>query len=228
MKMVVPAALGAAGLAAAAFQAWTQPMAPRSYIPADVAYGERRDVAVAGVAAAGPHMSKAVSGLLNGLMAAADRGDWATAKAMLGQARAAPNPSRFDLFEIDVVASFVAINTDDPDTALTSSKRVIASPLFRTAQTRQEQRAMLRNAVLLSNQAGDFSGAVALGEKLAASGPMDDASTVALASAYLGDGEGAKARALALKVIDAALAAGRKPDQGALRIVLESQEQRRP
>jgi tetratricopeptide (TPR) repeat protein len=214
--------LGAAVVAAAGVQASAQQAAPRSYTPADVAYRAGHAVGPGAAAPAAAHMSRAVSRLLIALMDAAKQGDWVTAEARLMQARGVQAPSELDRFEIEVVASFVALNMRDHPTALASYEKVIASPLFATAQTLREQRAALQNAMVLSNEAGDYAQAIAFGEKLAASGPMDGASAVPLAFAYLAAGRSSEAQALAQKTIDADVAAGMKPDQAALEIVSRS------
>ena len=218
------AVLGAVVAATTALQASAQQTAPLSYTPADVAYRAAHAISPAGAAPAGAHMSRAVAQLLSALMAAAKRGDWVTAEAELMQARGVQSPSDLDRFETDVVASFVALSMRDHATALASYEKVIASPLFATAQTPQEQRATLQNAMVLSNEAGDFAQAIAFGEKLAARGPMDRASAIPLAFAYLADGRYSQAQALAQKTIDADVAGGRKPDESALQIVLMSKK----
>ncbi|MFI4934213.1 MAG: hypothetical protein ACHP7N_06315 [Caulobacterales bacterium] len=217
----VAAALGATMLAAAAFQTRAAEQMPSQSITG-ATYGGNPDATGVPPAAAGPMMSAPVSDLLKALMDAAGRHDWTTAKAKLVRVRAVNNPSDFDRFEIEVVSGFVAVNTGDHTGALASYKRVIASPLFATAETPQQQSAMLKNAMILSNEAGDFAGAVAFGEKLAARGAMDDTAAVALAFAYFGAGDYAKAAALAQKAIDAAVAAGKQPDDSAVQILSKS------
>jgi hypothetical protein len=206
----VPAALAAAVLAAASLQV-------RAQEP-----GMLGDQTGAPAGPTRPHMSAAVSDALKAVMDAAGTRDWAAAKAALLKARAAKNPSDYDLFEIEVVTGFVAVNTGDHAAALASYKRVIANSLFATAETPADQAATLKNAMILSNEAGDYAGGVTLGEKLAATGAMDVTSAVALAFAYFGAGQYAKAGALAQQAIDAAVAAGVKPDDGAVQIVLKS------
>ena len=76
--------------------------------------------------------------------------------------------------------------------------------------------------MILSNAAGDYPGAVSLGGKLAASGPLDDAAAIALAVAYYGNNDFTNAQNLAQKAIDAEVSAGRKPDETALQIVAKS------
>ena len=218
------AVLGALVVAATALQASAQQAAPLSYTPADVAYRASHDTGPAGAVPAGAHMSRTVGRLLRALMEAATKRDWVTAEATLMHVREVQNPSDLDRFEIEVVASFIALSMHDHATALASYEKVIASPLFATAQTPQDQRATLKNAMVLSNEAGDYAQAIAFGEKLAARGPMDGESAVPLAFAYLADGRYSKAQALAQKAIDAAVAAGKKPDETALEIVSRSKE----
>jgi len=122
------------------------------------------------------------------------------------------------------VTSFVAINTGDHATALASYERMIASPYFTTGPTPDEQRAMLLNAMILSNEAGRFEDTVALGGRLGPMGPLSESAAVALAFGYLGNHEYADAEAVAQKAVDAAVAAGKRPNDSALQIVLKCKE----
>lgn len=169
-----------------------------------------------------PRMSPAASGLMKATLAAAGEKDWTTAKAKLAEARTISNPTAFDTFEIEMVAAFVAVNTADHAGALAGYKKVIDSPFFSSAQTKAQQSAMLRNAMILANEASDFPSAISFGAKLAAVGPVDDASAIALAVAYYGNKDYAMAKSLAQKCIDAAIAAGTKPSDVATEILAKS------
>ena len=169
-----------------------------------------------------PRMSMRVNDLVKATLAAAAQSDWATAKTKVAEARAVSDPSDFDSFEIETVAAFVAVNTGDDAGALASYKKVIASPYFATTQTSALQSSTLKNAIILANAASDFTSAIAFGAKLAATGPVDDATTIMLAMAYYGNKDYATARTLAQKTIDAAIAAGAKPSETATEIVAKS------
>jgi hypothetical protein len=169
-----------------------------------------------------PRMSPRVNDAMKAVLAAAGQRDWTTAKAKLAEARTIPNPSAFDTFEIDTAAAFVAVNTGDFPGGLASYKKAIASPFFATAQTSAQQGLTLKNAIILANAASDFSGAIAFGAKLAAIGPVDDATSIMLAMAYFGNRDYATAKRLAQKTIDAAIAAGAKPSADAIEIVTKS------
>lgn len=169
-----------------------------------------------------PHMSMRVNDLMKATLSAGGQRDWTTAKAKLEEARAVSNPTEFDSFEIETVAAFVAVNTGDTASALASYKKAIASPFFATTQTKAQQSSTLRNAIILANAASDFTSAIAFGAKLTAIGPVDDATAIMLAMAYYGNKDYATAKSLAQKAIDAALAAGTKPDETATEIVAKS------
>src|SRR5690349_16336059 len=151
-----------------------------------------------------PRMSPRVNDLMRATLAAAGQKDWTTAKAKLEEARTVPDPSEFDSFEIDNAAAFVSVNTGDYKSALASYKKVIASPFFAVSQTSALQSSTLKNAIILANAASDFTSAIAFGAKLAAIGPVDDATSVMLAMAYYGNKDYATAKSLAQKSIDAA------------------------
>lgn len=169
-----------------------------------------------------PRMSPRINDLMKAALAAAGQRDWTTAKAKLEEAKAVPNPSAFDIFEMDNAAAFVSVNTGDYAGALASYKKVTASPFFATSQTSEQQSSALKNAIILANAASDFTGAIAFGAKLAAIGPIDDATSIMLAMAYYGNRDYATAKSLAQKSIDAAIAAGTKPSADATEIVAKS------
>jgi hypothetical protein len=186
--------------------------------------GDRHDVdpGFPGQAGTTPHMSAAVSFALREALFAVHRKDWETAKAKLREARAAANASDFDRFEIEVAASYLALNTGDRRDALDSYKKVIASAFFKT-QTALERSATLRNAMILSNEVHDFPGAVSLGTRLASEGPLDETAAIALATAYFGDKNYAAAQTLAQRTLDAEVAAGMATNTSAMQIVAQSE-----
>jgi len=175
-------------------------------------------------ASKGPHMSTSVSRTLKALFDATKKGDWDTAKGKLVEVRAISTATDFDKFEIEVAGAYVALNSKPKDdaAALASYKLVIASPFFATALSKTEQGGTLRNAMVLSNAAGDYDNAISFGGKLAAAGAMDENSAIALATAYYGKGNYAAARDLAQKAIDAEAAAGKPADPTATQIVAQS------
>lgn len=168
------------------------------------------------------HLSPAVGRALEALLAAARQHDWQLARTKLKEARAVSSPNDFDQFEISVMASFVALSTDDHETALASYRDVVASPFFDTVETSSEQSAILKNAMILSNKVGDYPSAITFGNRLISLDPIDDSSAVALAMAYFANDDFIDAKSLAQKAVDAAVAAGRKPDEIALQIISKS------
>ncbi len=169
-----------------------------------------------------PMMSPVVSALMKQVLTAAGQKDWVTANNYVLLARDYTSMTRFDRFEVELVAGFVALNTGKDTAALTTYRFAIGSPFFPTALALPQQRDMLRNAMILSNKAGDFRDTIAFGNKLAALGPLDEGAALTLAMACLADKDYAAAQTLAQKVIDAALAAGHKPEDAALQIVANS------
>jgi hypothetical protein len=166
--------------------------------------------------------SKTVGLALQAALAAAQTKDMATAQAKLNEARAAA-ATDFDKVEVDQVAAFIAINSTPSDHpgALAAYKSAIANPAFADLDA-VEQASTMKNAMILCSEIKDFACAVQIGERMMASGQIDSAAAGSLAVAYYYNKDYAKARALAQKSIDAALAAGSKPDQGSLQIMLKS------
>jgi hypothetical protein len=175
--------------------------------------------------AAGPQMSYGLTKIMRSLSAAAQAKDWTTAKAKLAEAQALPNPTAFDTFEIDVITAYVDINTADHPGALAAYKKVIANPLFATAQKPAEQAGTLKNAMVLANEAGDYTSAIGFGQKLAGMGAVDDGAAVSLAAAYFGNKQFAQAQSLAQSAIDAETKAGETPNATAVQIVAQAKAQ---
>ncbi len=170
----------------------------------------------------GPHMSSAVSKLVKAVVDAGGKKDWTTAKAKLAEARALSGLTDFDLFELDVVTGFVAVNTGDHPGALASYKKEIANPLFATALSKGDQVGTVKNAMVLSNEATDYPGTIALGQTLMSIGPLDTSAAITMALAYYAKGDYAMAQSLAQKAIDADVAAGKTPNPTAAEIVVKS------
>src|SRR6185312_1089988 len=105
------------------------------------------------------------------------------AKEKLAKLRAMQRATPFDRFEIEVAAAFVAVNTGDKAAGLASYKTIIADPLFDKAQKPDQQTATLKNAMVLANEVGSYQDAIGFGQKLAASGAMDESAAIAMATA---------------------------------------------
>jgi len=163
-----------------------------------------------------------VGSRLKAVIAAARDNDWTTAQARLKEAYEVANATDIDRFSIDVVSGFVAINTGDHATALASYRKVIASTYFHSAQTRREQEATLKNAMILCNEVSAFSDAIAYGELLDDGWRLDNVSALALATAYFGNKDYAKAQRMAQKAIDLANDAGRPVSDDARQILAKS------
>jgi hypothetical protein len=172
--------------------------------------------------APGPKATKAVGVELQAAITAAQAKDYATAQQHIAAAKAAPNQNDFDPVEIDIVSAYVALGLNDHAGALAAYKRVIASPYFTQAEKPEDQTSTLKNTMMLEAEAKDYAGAIQTGERLAASGSLDDRAAASLATAYYFNKEYAKARSLAQKSIDAAAAAHTKPDAAALEIMFNS------
>jgi hypothetical protein len=168
----------------------------------------------------GPKMG-AAGDALKAAMAAAQKKDWSAAEMHLAEARRYPSLSDFDQFEIDVANGYIALNAGNYGTARESYRAEIANPYF-AGLAPAEQKATLKNAMILFNEISDYSTATLYGEKLADKGPLDDIAALALATAYFGDKDYAKAEHLAQDSIDMAAHAGKPANDGALQIVAKS------
>ncbi len=177
----------------------------------------------ADTAPAKPKTTKGVGLALQAALAAALAKDMTTAQAKLGEARAVTDVTEFDRVEIDQVTAYIAINSTPSDHpgALAAYKSAIANPSFPLLE-QSEQTGTLKNAMILCNEIKDFACAVQIGEKVMATGHIDDMTAGTLAVAYYYNKDYAKARTLAQKSVDVAIAAGNKPDHGSLQIIMNS------
>jgi tetratricopeptide (TPR) repeat protein len=82
---------------------------------------------------------------------------------------------------------------------------------------------IFHNAMLLSTEAKHYQKVIEFGALADKAGGMDDKEQTALAQSYYFLGEYDKSAAVAQKAVDAAVAAGRVPDRGALQLILTSQ-----
>jgi len=170
----------------------------------------------------GPTVQKAVGVALQAAIAAVQAKDYPTAEAKIAEAKAVSALTDVDQIKIDIVIAYLAVSKGDQPAGLAAYKRIIASPVFTIAQTPDEQSATLKNTMILGNLAKDWPTSIAAGEKLAASGIMDDAGASNLSIAYYYNKDYAKAAALANKSVAASIAAGKKPELGVLQIVKNS------
>ncbi len=175
-----------------------------------------------------PEMSMEVSDVLRALFDAGKNKDWDRAKAKLAEARAFSKPNDVDLYEIEVASGYISFNTtiaaksNDFSATLDSYKKQVANPMFDKMETVENKTHTLKNGMILANQAGDFPGAIAFGEKLVAMGGIDDQSATTLALAYFGHKDYAKAESMAQSAINAETAASLKPNDSAVQIVAQS------
>lgn len=172
--------------------------------------------------ATGPKASRAQGLEMQAAITAVQAKDIAGAKAHIAAAKALPNPTDIDLIDIDITDAFVALGENDHARLLSLYKSITASPLFTQVEKPDEQAGTLKNMMLLQLETKDYAGAAQSGERIAASGAMDDKTAGSLATAYYMSKDFAKARALAQKSIDASVAAGGKPSQPALQIMFNS------
>lgn len=173
-------------------------------------------------AMSGPKASHAVGVALQAAITAVQAKDLATAKTQLAAAQAVPNLTDVDQIDINIVDAYIAISENNHPRLLQLYKTISASPLFTQVEKPEEQAGTLQNMMLLEMEVKDYPGAIAAGERLAASGTLDNKSAASLATAYYMNKDYAKARGLAQKSIDASVAAKQKPEMAAMQIIFNS------
>jgi len=189
-------------------------------------YAGAATVAMTTSAAAEDQVSHDVGVALNASLKALQGGDLATANAKVQDAEAAKK-SDYDEFKINQVRVAIALQTKDYATADTAYEALIASPSFADFSP-DDQKATLKNAIILSGSFQKWSEVIAFGKQLDALHGLDDTTYGTLAVAYYNSKDQAAAADAAQKSIDMAKAAGKTPDPNALTIVANTQAQTNP
>jgi len=145
--------------------------------------------------------------------------DWAGAMAALKEAQAIPDRTPFDDYKINQFMAFSAVNLKDYTTAITAYEAMAASP----EEDPVDKAGTRHNLVLLNYDAKDYAKTLKYGEELVALGSVDEKIATTMAQAYYFTNNYAKAEEWAKKVIDTDVAANKKPDQGALSVLLSAQ-----
>jgi hypothetical protein len=150
---------------------------------------------------------------------AVKEGDWATAMAKLKEAQAVPERTPYDDYKINQFMAYAAVNLKDYPAAIAAYEAMAASPEEEAA----EKAGTRHNLVLLCYDAKDYAKTIKYGEQLVALGSVDEKIATTMAQAYYFTNNYPKAEQWAQKVVDADVAANKRPDQGALSVMLSAQ-----
>jgi tetratricopeptide (TPR) repeat protein len=161
-----------------------------------------------------PKVSPDVSKLLGATKKLIDAGDFTTAKATVLQAKALPNRTGIDDFEINNFIGNIAIRQNDHAAAEVAFSAMADSPDMPDSQ----KAATLRIAALLSTEARHFDKGIKYANAyIALGGPPDDSVLASLSEAYYYTNDFANAEITAKKAI-AAAEPGKPPNQNALTV----------
>lgn len=167
-------------------------------------------------------VSRDVGKPLNDAIQAIQTKDFKTAHDKIAEADAVATKSDFDVFKINQMKAYLAIQEQDYGTATTAYESMIASPSF-AGQPDADKVTTLHNGILLSGQAKHWPQVIADAQQLEALKVADDKTYAVLAQAYYFTNDYANAEKVAQQSIDASKAAGKQPEQAALEIIMSAQ-----
>jgi len=166
-----------------------------------------------------PKVSPDVSKLLTAAKKLMDAGDFTTAKATVLQAKALPNRTGIDDFEITNFMGNIAIRQNDHAAAEVAFTAMADSPDMPDSQ----KAATLRIAALLAVEAKHFDKGIKYANAYNALGqPPDDSVLASLSEAYYYSNDFANAEITAKKAV-AAAEPGKPPNQNALAVAFGAQ-----
>lgn len=169
-----------------------------------------------------PSISSAMRKPLTDVQNALGKKDYPAALAAITAAKAVPSPSPYESYLIDRFSMSVHIGMQDLDAADVDAEA--AADLDPSVIPDNEKAAVYRAATQLAVRSKHFDKAVKYAKIYMAMTPPPPASDMPMiAQALFYGGDYAGAQALAQKNIDAATAAGKKPDRGDLSVIMSSQ-----
>jgi len=185
-------------------------------------------LALAGPAsAAAPKISKSVAPALQAAQTAAQQGKWQDALTQARAAQAIPDRTPFDDVTINDFIGLAAVNLKDFKTATVAFEAAADNPA-NSDMDPNDRVGLYHNALLLAADAQHWQKVVAYGQVLEGLNKMDDVTDVEVAVAYYNLKDTARAQQYAQKSIDAAKAAGKQPQENALKIVMNAQAAANP
>jgi len=179
-----------------------------------------------GVAAA-TKVSKAVAPALSAAQKAAQAGNWAEALSQARAAQAVAGRTPIDDVTINDFIGVAAVNLKDFKTATAAFEAAADSPA-NTEMDPAERADLYHNALLLAGDAQQWQKVFTYAQVLESLNKMDDATYLEVAIGYYNMKDTARAKQYAQRSIDAAKAAGKPPQDNALKIVMNSEAQANP
>jgi hypothetical protein len=170
---------------------------------------------------AGPQVRPAVGKPLNDAMKLVDMKDFAGALAKVKEADAVTDKTPFEEYSISKYMGFIAINQPMPDytAATVAYNRQVASGAAPDA----EKVNMYNIAMRLNYQAMNYPEVIKEAQALKAIQPLDDTGHLVLIQSYYNSNDFANAATAAKDQIAARVAAGMKPTEDVLGLLLNAQ-----
>jgi tetratricopeptide (TPR) repeat protein len=176
-------------------------------------------VSAAQAADAPPKLSAGVAKQIIAAQKAAQAGDWAGAKTALDAATLVSNRTPYDDYEIQEFTLLIDANTNDIPGAAAAAQAAADSP----AAPEADKQKNYKNATQLSLMSKQYDKAADYARKLQATNPTDTGMIEAMGQAYFFAKDYPSAIAVTQKLVDADIAAKRKPSRNALEVLLNSQ-----
>ncbi|MFL6690458.1 MAG: hypothetical protein ACJ8IR_09790 [Alphaproteobacteria bacterium] len=172
-------------------------------------------------------LSKSLSEPMSAAAKAAQAGNWQEALTQARAAQAISGRTPFDDVEINMFIGQAAINLQDMKTATTALEAAADSPANSDLDPTERQQ-LYHNALLLASNAQQWQKVAAYAQVIEPSGKMDDVAYADTAVAYYMLKDTARATQYAQKSVDASKAAGKQPQENALKLVMNAQAQSNP
>jgi hypothetical protein len=184
-------------------------------IPGDAAY------AAAAKKEAPPTVRTAIGKPLNDAMKAIDAKDFATALAKVKEADAVKDKTPYEDYQVAKYYGFIAINAPMPDyaAAAVAYNREIAS----VGAPDAEKASMYNVAMRLNYQTMNFAEVIKDAAELQKMQPLDDTGYLVLIQSYYNTNDFTNAADIAKKEIAAKVAAGGKPSEDVLGLLLNAE-----
>jgi hypothetical protein len=170
-------------------------------------------------AADAPKLSSGVQKQLAVAQKANGTQDWGAMKAALDAANQVSGRTDYDNYMIAEFTLAMDAGMKDYAAAAVAAQAMADSP----AQPDAEKAKNLRNALSLSLQIKQFDKALLYAKALAATNPTDLNNQNMIAQAYYFGKDYADAQTATQKIVDATVAAGKKPDRNTLELLLNAQ-----
>lgn len=166
-----------------------------------------------------PKVSASVATPLAAAQKAATAKDWKTALDNLNKAKAVSSRTPYDDYKIAQFSVFIDVNSGDMAGAGDAAEAAASSP----AQPDADKQQNLKTAVILMMNNKNYDKAVAYAKQLLPLNPTDPATLNDMGQAFVVGKDYTDGVALTQKTVDAEIAAGKKPDQSTLEILMNDQ-----